>query len=199
MKKSVLAITVVLFLAAVMLSACSSQKGPAEAAIKGVEDALNASKDEAVKYVPDQVKSVEGALAALKEKFAAGDYKAVVADAPGLVTQAKGLADAAKAKKEELTKSWTGLSEELPKMVEAIQSRVDTLSAAKKLPANLTKESLEEAKSGLLAAKEEWTKAQESFKAGNFAEAVSVANSVKEKAVKAMQTLGLTIPGGAAS
>lgn len=199
MKKGFLAIAVVLFLAAVMLPACSSQKGPAEAAIKAAEDAFNASKDEAVKYVPDQATSVEGALAALKEKFAAGDYKAVVADAPGLVTQAKGLLDAAKAKKEELTKSWAGLSEELPKMVEAVQGRVDTLSAAKKLPTNLTKESLEEVKSGLSAAKEEWAKAQESFKAGNFAEAVSIANSVKEKAVKAMETLGLTVPGGTAS
>lgn len=199
MKKGILAVTVVLFLAVMMLSACSSQKGPAEAAIKAAEEAFNASKAEAEKYVPDQVKSVESALAAVKEKFAAGDYKGVISEATTLATQAKGLADAAKAKKEELSKSWTDLSEGLPKMVEAVQSRVDTLSAAKKLPANLTKEGLEEVKSELLAAKEEWTKAQESYKAGNFAEAVSMANSVKEKAVKAMQALGLPVPGGASS
>ena len=54
-------------------------------------------------------------------------------------------------------------------------------------------------KSGLEGAKEEWAKAQESFKAGNLAEAISVANSVKEKATKAMETLGLPVPGGAAS
>jgi len=76
---------------------------------------------------------------------------------------------------------------------------VDILSKARKLPATLTKEGLEEAKSGLASAKEEWAKAQESFKAGNFADAVSVANGVKEKAIKTMELLGLPVPDGASS
>jgi hypothetical protein len=82
-------------------------------------------------------------------------------------------------------------------MVEAIQSRVDILSKSKKLPANLTAEKFEDAKSGLAAAKEEWGKALESFKAGNLAEAVSMAKSVKDKAVATMDTLGMPVPAGA--
>ncbi len=84
-------------------------------------------------------------------------------------------------------------------MVEAIQSRVDILSKSKKLPGNLTAEKFEEVKSGLASAKEEWAKALESFKAGSLAEAVSLANSVKGKAVQAMETLGLPVPAGAKS
>ena len=76
-------------------------------------------------------------------------------------------------------------------MVAAVQSRVDMLSKSKKLPANLTAEKFDGAKSGLAAAKEEWTKALESFKAGNLAEAVSSAKSVKDKAVAAMEALGM--------
>jgi len=182
-----------------MFIACASQKGPAEQAIKAAEEAINATKAEAVKYVPDQVKSLESALAAVKDKFTKGDYKAVITEAQALVGKAKGVLDAAKAKKEELTKKWTDLSQGLPKMVEAIQSRVDILSQSKKLPATITAEKFAEAKSGLTAAKEEWGKALESFKAENLTDAVSVANSVKEKAVKIMEILGLPVPGGTKS
>lgn len=197
MKKNLVRLVIVLFGMAVMFIACSSEKGPAELAIKAAEEALNASKSEAVKYVPDEVKSLEGALAAVKDKFAKGDYKTALGEAQALAGKAKGLGDLAKAKKEELTKTWTDLSQGLPGMVGAIQSRVDILSKSKKLPANLTAEKFAEAKSGLAAAKEEWGKALESFKTGNVTEAISVANAVKSKAVNAMEILGLPVPAGA--
>ena len=199
MKRNFFSLAIALFVSTVMLIACASDKGPAEQAIKAAEEAINSSKAEAVKYVPDEVKSLESALAAVKDKFAKKEYKAAISEAQSLAGKAKGLVDAAKAKKEELTKTWTNLSQGLPKMVEAIQSRVDILSKSKKLPANLTAEKFAEAKSGLAASKEEWAKALENLKAGNFAEAVSVANSVKEKAVKAMEILGLPVPSGAKS
>ena len=199
MKKSALVLSIMLFVSAGMFIACGSDQGPAEQAIKAAEEAVNSTKAEAAKIVPDQVKSLESALAAVKEKFAKKDYKAVITEAPSLSGKAKEVLEAAKAKKEELTKSWTDLSAGLPKMVEAIQSRVDILSKSKKLPANLTAEKFAEAKSGLAAAKEEWAKALESFKAGNVTDAVSVANSVKEKAAKTMETLGMPVPPGAKS
>ena len=199
MKRNFFSLAIALFLSTIMLIACASDKGPAEQAIKAAEEAINSSKAEAVKYMPDEVKSLESALAALKDKFAKKEYKAAISEAQSLAGKAKGLVDAAKAKKEELTKTWTDLNQGLPKMVEAIQSRVDILSKSKKLPANLTAEKFAEAKSGLAAAKEEWGKALESFKTGSLADAVSVANSVKEKAVKAMEILGLPVPPGAKS
>ena len=196
MKRNLVSLAIILFVSTVMLIACASDKGPAEKAIKAAEEAVNSMKADAAKYVPDQVKSLESALAALKDKFAKKDYKAAISEAQSLAGKAKEVAEAAKAKKEELTKSWTDLSGGLPKMVEAIQSRVDILSKSKKLPGNLTAEKFAEVKSGLASAKEEWAKALESFKAGNLAEAVSVANSVKRKAVKAMESLGLPLPTG---
>jgi hypothetical protein len=196
MKRNLVSILIALFGMTVMFIACSSDKGPAELAIKAAEEALNASKAEAVKYVPDEVKSLEGALAAVKDKFAKGDYKTALGEAQALAGKAKGLGDAAKAKKEELTNTWTNLSQGLPNMVGAIQSRVDLLSKSKKLPANLTAEKFAEAKTGLAAAQEEWGKALESFKAGNMADAIAVANSVKGKAVNAMEILGLPVPPG---
>ena len=200
MKRNLASLVILLFVSSIMFVACGSgDKGPAELAIKAAEEALNASKGEAVKYVPDEVKSLEDALAAAKDKVAKKDYKGAMEEAKGIADKAKGLLDVAKAKKEELTKNWTGLSQGVPKMVGAVQSRVDILSKSKKLPANLTKEKFEEVKSGLAAAKEEWTKALESFKAGNLAEAAAAANSVKEKATAAMEALGMPVPGAAAT
>jgi hypothetical protein len=63
----------------------------------------------------------------------------------------------------------------------------------------MTAEKLAEVKSGLAAVKEDWAKAQESFKSGNMADAISVATTVKEKAVKAMEALGMTVPQAAKS
>jgi len=113
--------------------------------------------------------------------------------------KAKDVVAAAKAKKDELTKQWTDMSQGLPEMVGALESRLGILSQAKKLPANLTAEKLAETKSGLAAVKEDWAKAQESFKSGNMADAIAAATTIKEKVVKAMESIGMTVPAGAKS
>ena len=198
MKKIFVSIVAILFVT-VMFAACADEKGPAELAMKAAEQAVNTVKAEAVKFVPDQAAALESALASAKDKLAKGEYKAALTEAQSLAGKAKDVLAAAKAKKDELTKQWTELSQGLPQMVEAIQNKVDVLAQAKKLPADMTAEKLAEAKTGLEAVKADWAKAQESFKSGNIADAISVANTVKEKAVKAMDTLGISAPGPAKS
>jgi hypothetical protein len=180
--------------ATVLLAGCSSDKGPAEQAIKAAEDAFNAVKAEAVKYVPDQVKSVEGAIAAVKDKFSKNDYKAALTEAGAIPGKVKELTAAAAAKKEELTKAWGSLSEGLPKVVEAIQSRVDILLKSKKLPSEMTAGKLEQVKAGLDAIKNEWGQAQESFKSANLMDAVAKAGGVKAKAKEVLEVLGMPVP-----
>lgn len=191
MKRNPVLLVIALFIGMLVFVACAGQKGPAELAIKSAEEAINATKAEAVKYVPDQVAELDKALAAVKDKFAKGEYGAVVTEAQSLVGKAKGVLDAAMAKKDELMKNWTELSKGVPGMLEAIQGKVDNLSKSVKLPAGLTAEKFEEVKTTFTSAKDDWAKALESFKAGNYAEAVSVAGSVKEKAMQTMQTLGI--------
>lgn len=195
MKKIVVSLMITLFISLLMLMACGSgEKGAAEMALKAAESAINATKAEVAKIVPDQVNSLESALAAAKEKFAKKDYKAAIEEAKALPAKAKEVLDAAKAKMGELTKKWEEYSQEIPKMVEDLQGRVDALSKAGTLPANLTAETFDKVKSGLASAKDEWAKALESYKAGNFADSVSLATAVKEKAMKAMEALGITVP-----
>jgi hypothetical protein len=185
--------------ALVVLSACASDKAPAEQAVKAAETAVANAKAEAAKWVPDQALSLDAALASVKDKFTKGDYKAVLAEAPALATQAQSVASAAAAKKAELTKSWEEMSAGLPKMVEAVKSRVDILSKSKKLPANVTKEKFETAKADLAAATQGWTDAMAAYSGGNVAGAVAKANTVKQKTVEALEALGMPVPPAAKS
>jgi hypothetical protein len=191
MKKIIVGLAIALFVSISFLMACSSGKNAADVAIKAAEQAVNATKAEAAKIVPDQVKSLEDTLAAAKEKFVKGEYKEALGDATALAGKAKDVRAAAKAKKEELTKKWTELSQGLPQVITALQNRVDELSKAKKLPADITAEKFAEAKAGLASVTDDWNKAQESFKTGSIADAVSVATSAKDKALKAMDALGV--------
>jgi hypothetical protein len=194
MKKIIVGLAVVLFVTVSFLMACSGGKNAADLAIKTAEQAVNATKAEAAKIVPDQVKSLEDTLAAAKEKFVKGEYKAALEEATALAGKAKDVLAAAKAKKEELTKKWTELSQGLPKMLEDIQGKVDSLSKVKKLPASITKEGLEGAKTALASLREEWGKVQQIFTSGNLVEAVNAVTSLKDKTVKIMETLGLSAP-----
>ncbi len=183
-----------LVLAGWLLASCASDKAPAEAAIKAAEEAVNAAKVEASRYVPDQARALEASLASAKEKASKGDYKGALADAQALTPKARELAAAAAAKKAELTRAWEGMSAGMPKVVDAIKSRVDVLSQAKKLPAGMTADKLAAAKQGLSDLTQGWTAATDAFKGGNVTDALAKAGPVKTKAVEVLTTLGMPVP-----
>jgi hypothetical protein len=199
MMKKLVSRSVVLVVLLLLVVGCASDKKPAEQAIKLAEDALSAVKAEAMKYVPDQVKAVEDAIKAAKDSFAKKDYKAALSAAKDLPAKAKELAAAAAAKKGELTNAWGEMSAGLPKLLDAIKSRVDILSKSKKLPANLDKAKFDGAKAGYEEATKVWTDATSAFGAGNLADAMAKAKAVKDKAVEVMTTLGMQIPEAAKS
>lgn len=199
MRKLVLLSVLMITVAGLILTGCSKVKGQAEAALKAAEKVIGEAKPEAEKIVPDQIKALEATLSGAKEKFGKGDYSAALSDAQAIPGKVKEMLASLKAKKDELTKTWTNLDQGLPKMMESIKSRVGILSQSKKLPANLTKEKLEEAKSGLNNAVKDWETAKESLKIGNLAEAVTKGNTVKEKAVQVLQILGMPVPAAAKS
>ena len=191
--KRILLLTVAV-LVAVALGACSSAKAPAEQAIKAAEEALNASKAEAMKYIPDQVRSVEDALKAAKDSLAKGDYAGATSAATAVAAKAKDLVSAAAAKKVELTKGWEEQSAELPKMIADIKSRVAALSRSKKLPKGMDKATFESAQSGLEEVSNAWNEASQTFKQGNLADAFAKAKGAKEKATEIMSILGMKVP-----
>jgi hypothetical protein len=189
--------TVTALALSIALLACSAAKAPAEAAIKAGEEALAAAKPEAAKYVPVQLKGIEDALAAAKDNFQKGEYQLALTGAQDLAAKAKDLAAAAAAKKDELTRSWQEMSGGLPGMVGTITKRVEILSKSRQLPAGLSKDAFESAKTTLAAVTQTWTDASDAFNNGNLVDAVSKASSVKEKSIEIMNTLGMKVPEAA--
>ena len=193
-----IAIGIVMVIAVVALAACeSAEKAPAAAAISAAQSAIDAVKGEAMKYVPDQVKSAQDAVAAARASFEKNDFKAALAGAQDATAKAKELGAAVATKKAELTKSWEEMSNGVPKMAEVIKSRVDILSQSKKLPAGVDRAKLDDAKAGLASVNENWAAASNAFKSGDMSDAVSKGKSAKDKAVEIMTALNMTVPQAA--
>jgi hypothetical protein len=84
------------------------------------------------------------------------------------------------------------VSTDVPKMVDAIQSRVDILSKSHHLPKNVSKDALAGAKSGLGSLKSMWSDASNAASSGDYTTAMSKAQAVKDKASEIMKSLGMT-------
>ncbi len=188
-----------LVLACAAALACNSGKAPAEAAMAAAQQAVDSVRAEAESLVPDDFKSLSDDLNTAKDQMAKGDYKAVMASAPAVQQKANDLMAKAKAKKDELAKSWNELSDSVPKMIEAIKSRVDILSQSKKLPAGIDAGKLAGAKEGLASAQTAWGEAQEAFKSGKWTDALAKATEIKDKASSIMASLNMTAGGAPAA
>ena len=196
MTRKIVPMSLAMLAAATLMLAACSQMEPAQKALAGVESAVNAAKDQAAKYVPDQYAKVDASLADLKKSFDAKDYKAVIANAPATLAAAKELVTAAAARKDEVVKAatsqWVGLSNAVPGLVSAVQNRINVLSQSRHVPSGID---LDAAKSALKEATEGWTKAQAAQAAGNIEDAASMAQMVKDKATAAAAALKLKLPG----
>lgn len=185
-------------LAAVLLVGCNTQKGPAEQALASAQAALDAVRDDAQKYAPEQLGGVEAKLSDMKGAFQQGNYAGVLAAAPGLTTSIASLKDAAAAKKVEAEQAlakakdeWGPASTAVPKMVEEIARRVETLSRTKKLPRGVTKDSLAAAKTAVDSMKSSWADAANASSSGDYTTAMAKAEAVKSKAAEIMKSLDM--------
>jgi hypothetical protein len=185
-------------LAVVLLVGCNTQKGPAEQALASAAAALDAVRDDAQKYAPEQLGGVEAKLSDIKGSFQKGDYAGVVAAAPGLTSAIASLKDAASAKKGEAEQAlakakddWGPASSAVAKMVDEIAKRVETLSKTKKLPKGVSKDAVAAAKTGLDSLKSSWADATNASSSGDFTTAMAKAQAVKDKASAIMKSLGM--------
>ena len=193
----------------IALAGCANQKEPAQKAIASIEAAVAAVGADAQSLIPDALKAVNDQLAELKAKFDKQDYAAVLAAAPALLTQAQGLvaakdtamreaaakaAAAQQAAEDALKASWAMLVDAVPAAIAAVDSQIATLTKAKKLPANVTKDALAAAQTSLADAKSLWTQATGAQSAGKWDDAVASAQQAKEKVGAAMAGLGMTSP-----
>ncbi len=185
-------------LSAVLLFGCNTQKGPAEQAVMSAGAALDAVRDDAQKYVPEQLGGVEAQLGDMKGSFEKGDYAGVLKAAPAMTAAIASMKDAAAAKKVEAEQAlakakddWGPASTAVPKMVDEIAKRVEALSKTKKLPKGVSKDAVAAAKTGLDTLKSTWADASNASSSGDYTTAMAKAKAVKDKAAEIMKSLGM--------
>ncbi|HUI61918.1 MAG TPA: hypothetical protein VLX90_16950 [Steroidobacteraceae bacterium] len=185
-------------LTAMLVLACSSQKEPAENAVAKIDATLSSVHDAAAKYAPDTLSAVEAQVASLKQNLSKGNYKDVLTAAPAVTAAVASLKEDAEAKQAaadaalaQVKQQWRNLSADVPKAMEALHARVDTLSKSK-LPKGVTKASLESAKAGAASLDSMWTEAGNAVSSEDYAGAVAKGQAVKDKAAELMHSLGAT-------
>ena len=180
---------------AILFVACVNQMEPAKNALDNINTTLNSVSADAQKYVPDQFVQAQSKVAGLTASFEKKNYAAVVAGAPAVLAEVNGLAGAVAAKKDETVKAlgndWRSLSASVPQSLSAVQTRIDTLSKTKHVPKDID---LGAAKSGLADGTSAWDKAQEAFKSGNPADAVTAGKDAQGKIASAAAAMKLNSP-----
>jgi predicted nucleic acid-binding Zn-ribbon protein len=176
-----------------MMAGCGGSRGTAQSVIGQADGALASAKEEASVIAPEELKAAETTLAQMKQDFEEREYKVVVAEVPKFNDQMRTLKEAVASKQTveaAAAVEWSALNEEVPKAVEAIQARVDSLKPAA-LPKDVTKEELETAKTELETMKTTWAEATAAASAGHTSEATDKGRLVQAKAEELKNTLGM--------
>jgi uncharacterized phage infection (PIP) family protein YhgE len=179
-----------------LAAGCAQQKAPATKALEQIENSLKDVKSDAEKYAPDGLKGVESQLARLKESLDKKEYDNVLAGSPQLEKAVGSLKDAvaagkaqARAATDAAKTEWASLKDEVPKLVDTIQARVDSLSKSKRLPFGVSKDEFEGSKSILESMKSTWAEATKDYKSGNEIEATSKAKTVQGMGAEVVEKL----------
>jgi len=157
-----------------LAAGCGLGKAPAQAAIGAAEQTLNAVREEAVKYVPDQFAAIEKVLTEAKTALDKGDYTAALTAAKDVPVKVKDLYTAIEAKKAQLPLAWGELEKLMPGLIAEAKAFVAKAKGTDKAALTTAKADVK----GLDAA---WIKAQDTFKAGNLFEAITAATGIKDK------------------
>jgi hypothetical protein len=193
-KRAVLGTT--LLVAIATMTACMSQKGPAQKALADTTSAVNqAITPDANKYAPKEVTALQGKLADLKTNFDGGYYPNVVTTAPGVMSAATELTQVVATNKEadvkKLAAQWAETTAPVRNLLETVHAKVDELAKAKHPPKHVD---LPTAKSDLSAADDLWAKAKTSYSDGKIDDALASVKELKEKATAAAAAVNLQLP-----
>ena len=172
--------------AASLITGCAKQRGPANEALDKIQAQLSEVKEDAQRYAPEGLKGVEAQYERLKASFDAKEYENVLAGTPALEKAVGSLKDAVTSGKAQARAAvaaakteWEGLNAEVPKMVTAIQARVDELSSKKRLPFGINKDEFEGSKAAFESMKTTWSDASDEAQKGDAVEATAKGKSAK--------------------
>jgi Domain of unknown function (DUF4398) len=177
---------------ALLVAACSgAEKDATEAAINAAQSAINAVRDEAEKYAPDQLQAAQNALQSARVELTKGDYKNALSAAQDAARKAKDLAVTAAAKKDEFMKTWNSLNDSLPKSMDQVKTKLEAYSKGARMPQGMDRDKLEAAKAQYAQLKQSWADAKASASQGNWGDAIQKATGINDLLAKLKEMLGI--------
>jgi hypothetical protein len=176
-------------LAAAMALAGCQGRGTAEGVIGQAEGVISQVKDQAAVSAPNELKQAEATLAHMKQNYEEREYQAVIDEVPQFNAQIEAMKTTATANNAAAAE-WNSLNTEVPKVIEEIQARVDSIKP-NALPKDVTQEELDTAKTELETMKSTWAEATAAATAGKAMEATDKARVVQAKAQELKNTLGM--------
>lgn len=195
MKKKSIATFLLAGVAACLMAGCANNKDPADKGITAADTALEATAEDAKKFLPEQYNDALGKLNALKIAFNKQKYDEVVAGIPAAQAAIKSLTEATAAKREEqnqaFAEEWKTISEPVQKELGEIEHQGELLEKAKKLPAGVD---LNAARRYVAEAKTMWKQAQAAGESNQFEVAVSTAKKAQQRAQMAAKYMALKVP-----
>ncbi|HET9862963.1 MAG TPA: hypothetical protein VFP37_05940 [Steroidobacteraceae bacterium] len=178
--------------AALAIMGCES-RGAAEMKVSQAEAAVERVRADATTAAPEELKTVEGTLAQMKQNLQAHEYEAVKTEVPTFNEQFRALEAAiaeGQTRQAATIQEWSTLHAEVPATVEAVQAKVDSLKP-NALPKGVTREQLETAKKDLETAKATWDEANKAAEAGRPDEAAEKGRTVQAKLNEIKSALGM--------
>lgn len=183
--------------ATLLISGCAKNQMAAKKDVDTIENSIKDIRDDAARYAPDGLKSVESQLARFKSDIEAKNYDDVVAGTPQLTKAVDSLKAAISTGKKHAQQAvavarteWESLSATVPGLVQTIDARVAELDK-RKMFRGIKKEDFEAAKGQFTTMKSTWAEAEDDAKAGKPVSAANKGKSAKQIGDELCETLDI--------
>lgn len=180
-----------LSLVLLVAAACAGAKGRAESDLAAAERAVAALPPEGMKVVPDQVTALTDAVNQAKDHISKHEYEAASTSVRDVPAKAQLVADSLPARRAALSAALDTLGVAMPRNLNAIQAKLDTIARSRRLPRGLDEQELQAAKDTHAAVSAEWVEVTNAYKAGDLAAAMARAQRLKARVSRSLMALGL--------
>jgi hypothetical protein len=180
---------------ALLLTACDSQKQPAEAAFAQAQASVAPVSAELEKYAPEEFAKLTALLDDMKSKLNSKDYAGAVALRTQVMSQLLAASSAAGNRKnklmQQLSDEWKTIGVSIPQMLAQLNSRMNYLQGLTKLPAGVEAEDVQQAKQSIIELNNQWAAAMNAARNRNPEAAMSQVHAIQKRGAEVGAMLGL--------
>lgn len=180
-----------------LLSACDSQKQPAQAAYAQIETSVAAVRENLEKFAPAEYEQLNGLMDQMKTRLNGKDYTGALQFQPQIMAQLREASGVAAKAKNQLTTAmvgeWRQSAVDIPRMLTQLNARIAELKAMARLPANVARDALQHVQASLPDLTTDWNGAMDASRRNDVTTAVTKAQSVKKRCSEFAAQLGVKI------